>query len=156
MGRAMVGAILATALGGAACTTTEPTGFLIRYELRAVGCQSTGCASPDTVGIASAALGDTVWLFHRLSLVAAVGESTLVTLRPSCAENLTVLRGASLQRTVPATPSCPDSTYRTFLGFADRYTAWVVDSALVPGAYVLRGQVIVQPAIHPQVTFEIR
>lgn len=161
---AVIGAVLLG--GGAAClNTAEPRGFTFRYQIFASGCDTT-CAAPGSVPIDSAARGDTIWLQHVVELIGAVDSVTPqpATLRPDCAENVAVLAGNSTVRSVPTPATCPDSTFEqnftlqgiTFPSIVVRYNRWVVDPALSPAVYGLRGRVMVQPRIEPIFAFTIR
>lgn len=148
------------------CTpTTSGTGFIFQYGIAAYGCDTT-CAAPNTaVSLDSAARGDTVWLQHMMVLIAAVDSfiPQMATLRPDCAGNVAVLSGSVTVRSLP-TPTCNDSTYRHSFQLAGVdypdtlavYTQWVVDTALAPGFYGLRGRVMVHPRIEPVLGFAVQ
>ena len=164
LGRAALVVLLGVAVAPACTPTTEATGFIFQYGIAAFGCDTT-CATPGAVTIASAARGDTVWLQHAIVLVGAVDSFTpqLATLRPDCAENVAVVTGNSIVRSLP-TPTCADSTYRRPFQLADVdyprdtivYTRWVVDAGLVPGGYLLRGRVLVRPRLEPSLGFTVQ
>jgi hypothetical protein len=157
-------AVLLGALVPACTPTTEATGFIFSYGIGAFGCD-TPCATPGAATIDSAARGDTVWLQHTMVLVAAVDSFTpqFATLRPDCAGHVAVLSGTATVRTLP-TPTCNDSTYGLAFQLANvdypqtliAYTQWVVDSDLVPGAYLLRGRVLVRPRLEPVLGFTVQ
>jgi hypothetical protein len=163
--RRRVAVLVAVVLGGACVTTTDPTLYSFRYQIGAFGCD-TSCATPDTAAlITAAAQGDTVWVLHALSLEDALDTLSVevARLRPACAQNVVVLAGTSIVRTLP-TPSCPDSTFPqgfqlAGIDFPQRVvvaTRWVVDSGLAPGLYGLKGRVLVQPLLEPVYPFSVQ
>jgi hypothetical protein len=165
MGRAALVLLLGVGAVAPACTpTTEATGFIFSYGINAFGCDTT-CATPGATPIDSAARGDTVWLQHAMVLVGAVDSFApqFATLRPDCAENVAVVAGNSVVRSVP-TPTCADSTYRRPFQLAGVdypndtivYTRWVIDAGLVPGGYLLRGRVLVRPLLEPSFGFTVQ
>jgi hypothetical protein len=160
-----VAIVLGVGGAGACINTADPTLYSFRYQVGAFGCGTT-CAAPDSAApIESAALGDTVWVLNALSLVAALDSFTVefATLRPDCEQNVVVLAGTTIVRTLP-TPSCPDSTYQQGFQLAGiNYpqtvivsTRWVVDSQLAPGLYGLKGRVLVRPRLEPVYTVRVQ
>jgi len=144
---------------------TQGSGFIFQYGIGAYDCDTT-CATPNpTAPIDTAARGDTVWLQHAISLIGAADSFRIqmATLRPDCAENVAVLTGSITVRSLP-TPTCADST--SSVGFqlagVDQpqtivvYTRWVVDSGLAPGAYLVRGRIMVRPRIEPALGFQVQ
>jgi len=161
--RVAAAAVVLLAVG--CINTTAPTGFAFRYQVRAFRCGTT-CTTPDsTTQIASAARGDTVWVQHRVDLIAALDSLApqSATLRPDCAGSVAVVNGSTTVRTLP-TPTCADSTYRQAFQLADVdyprtiviYTRWVVDPALTPAQYGLRGRVVFRPLLEPVSTFDVQ
>lgn len=159
--RRLLALALALAAGSASvCPTEEPTIFRLRYEFRVLGCGDTGCGAPgtdeDTIRVANRS--DTVWLFHRVRMLASF-DSTLVRLRPDCADHVWVVRDNVTVRTVPASVTCPDSTDEDHLRGGEellRLTQWVVDRTLEPATYLVRGRMVVEPVLEPGILFEIR
>jgi hypothetical protein len=152
--------------GGVACiNSAAPTGFVFQYQVGAYGCDTT-CATAGDSAITSAARGDTVWVFHLVRLINAIDPAApqFARLRPTCAENVVILASGTTVRSLPAPADCPDSTYRqafTLLGTdwpttVSWYTRWVVDAALTPGGYAVRGRVMVQPQIEPTFDFTVQ
>ena len=164
---ALIAGLLGAGAAAAGCiNTTDPILYGFRYQVGAFGCD-TSCAVPDTTTapIDSVARGDTVWVLHALSLVAAIDSLTVqvATLRPDCEQNVVVLAGSTVVRTLP-TPTCPDSTYHQGFQLAGIdypqlvvvATPWVVDSTVAPGLYGLKGRVLAQPRLEPVYTIRIR
>jgi hypothetical protein len=162
--RGPAAALVAVLLGGGCINTAEPTGFIYRYQVRTVSC-GTSCSAPGDSQITSAARGDTVWVEHIVNLIAAIDSFTpqTATLRPDCAENVAVLNGNTTVRSLP-TPSCADSTYRMSFQLAGIdypqtmvvHTRWIVDSALAPAQYGLRGRVLVRPRLEPTTGLDVQ
>lgn len=157
---------LGAVLASTSCVhSQEPTGFAFGYQLVAYGC-ATSCDVPGDSSISSAARGDTLWISHLVELVAGVDSSRpeQARLRPDCEVNLVVLAGTSTVRSLPTPTICPDSTYEQNFTLANiafpreitRFTRWIVDSGIPPGAYLLRGRVMVQPRLEPSFTFAIQ
>ena len=166
MRRAVVAAVVVLGAGAVACDahSTDATGFIFQYALSALPCDTT-CATPDsTSSVAAATHGDTVWVRHAMTLVAAIDSfmPQIATLRPGCAGPVAVVSGNTTVRSVP-TPTCTDSTVPDTFQLAGVnfpqtvvvYTRWVVDTGLSPGGYLIRGRVMVHPAIEPVVFFTI-
>ena len=151
-------ALAIVVLGAGCLNSTEPRGFIFQYEIGALAC-ATDCTAPGDSAITTASRGDTVWVFHTLTLIAAIDsfKTQTATVRPPCAENVVLQRGTTTAGKLPSPLTCPDSTAAerfTLVGFPDpsqitRYTRWIVDSSLVTGSYGLRGRVMVQPRIEP-------
>jgi hypothetical protein len=165
LGRAALVGLLGVGAVAPACTpTTEATGFVFQYGIDAFGCDTT-CATPGAAPIASAARGDTVWLQHTMTLVAAVDSfiPQVATVRPACAGQVAVVTGGSTVRSVP-TPTCADSTLPDSFQLAGvdypqtviAFTQWVVDAGLAPGGYLLRGRVLVRPRLEPSLGFTVQ
>lgn len=157
-------AALLAALGAAACSVDNPSTFAFQYGVQVFDCGAS-CAPGDTA-IAAAARGDTVWVGHAVELILAVSGNTPVParLRPDCAENVAVLAaGGATVVSLPVPSGCPDSTYRatfTLDGIAYpsavvRYTRWIIDSAVAPGTYGVRGRVLVTPRLEPIISFTV-
>jgi hypothetical protein len=150
----------------AACLNTSgPTNFAFRYGVIAHPC-STTCDTPGDSAITSAARGDTVWVSHLVELVDAPTSATpqAARLRPECAENVRLLAVGGTAGSLPAPATCPDSTYLmsfSLLGIdypasLSRDTRWIIDSALTPGTYGLRGRVLVSPRLEPTLGFTVQ
>lgn len=152
----VVAAIMVAA--GAACVnTTQPRGFVYQYQVGVFGC-GADCTEPGTTAVASAARGDTVWLQHHITLLQSFDSSHTATVRPDCAENVSIRIGSALRDTVP-TPTCPDSLASRSFTLGDtltRFNQWIVDSALAPAVYTLVGRVLVQPRLEPTFGFDVQ
>jgi hypothetical protein len=156
------GAIL---LGAACVRVSEPTNFTFRYKVAAYGC-SASCDTPGDSAITSAARGDTVWVSHLIELLTAHDAVTpqIARLRPDCAENVVLLVVGGTAGSLPAPTTCPDSTYRMsftlqgspYPSSLSRDTRWIIDSALTPGTYGVRGRVLVSPRLEPMLAFAVQ
>jgi hypothetical protein len=156
------GAIL---LGAACVGVSEPRNFAFRYAVAAYGCGAS-CDTPGDSAVSSAPRGDTVWVSHLVELIGAPDSANpqIARLRPDCAENVVLLAVGGSAGSLPAPTTCPDSTYRmsfSLLGIdypssLSRYTRWVIDSALTPGTYGLRGRVLVSPRLEPTFGFTVQ
>jgi len=165
MGRVTVGAVVVLGAAAVACAhSTDATGFVFQYGIAAFGCDTT-CATPDsTASIATAGRGDTVWVQHTMTLLGAIDSfiPQIATVRPDCAGPVAVIAGTTTVRSVP-TPTCADSTLPDTFQLAGinfprtvvAYTRWVVDTGLSPRGYLVRGRVMVHPAIEPAVFFTV-
>ena len=159
-------AALATVLLGVGCLNASgPRGFVFQYQIGALDC-GADCTVPGDSAIITASLGDTVWVFHTLTLVAARDSlsTEAATVRPACAENVLLLRGSTTAGKLPNPQTCPDSTAPerftlkglTYPSQITRYTRWIVDSSLATGLYGLRGRVMVQPRLEPIYTITVQ
>jgi hypothetical protein len=154
------------ALIAAAClNTAEPTNFAFRYGVAAYACGAS-CDAPGDSVISAAARGDTVWVSHLVELIGAPDSVTpqLARLRPDCAENVAIVTSTTTVRSLPNPASCPDSTYRWYFALdsidypsaVSVYTRWIIDSALTPGTYGVRGRVLVTPRLEPTFGFHLQ
>ena len=132
----------------------------VTNELRVMAC-AAGCPipPPDSTPIIEGDRGDTVVVF--LEVRNALPGLVDVALRGLCAENVAVLAGSGVVRQIPSPVTCPDSTFRRavepVLGNTEkRYFRWFIDSALVTGAYLLEGRILLEPRIVPQLIFTVR
>jgi hypothetical protein len=157
---------LGAVLTAAACIkTTEPTNFVFRYAIVAVGCDTT-CATPGDTAITTAARGDTIWVSHVIELLGAIDSVTpqQARLRPDCAENVSIIAAGNAVRSLPTAASCPDSTYQmsftlggvTYPSDVSVFTRWIIDSALTPGTYGIRGRVLVTPRLEPTFGLQVQ
>lgn len=150
--------VLLGALTAGCAHTTDATGFIFQYGISALGCGTT-CAAPGVDTVATANVGDTVWLRHEVLLVNAVGDSADARMRPTCTTNIVIQSGVNAVRTIPAPTTCADdsTTVVRFAvgGVATRYTQWVVDTALTPMTYVVVGRIMVHPLIEPSFQFTV-
>lgn len=149
---------MVVAAAAAACVDTNaPSGFVFQYQIGLYDC-GADCTAPGTIGIDTVHRGDTVWLRHDIQLLQTAAPSKAATLRPACAQNV-IVRSATVNVDTVPTPSCPDSTESKIFALGDtvlRFNAWVVDSALAPGAYQILGRVMLQPRIEPQFVFIVQ
>jgi len=152
---------ISAALLGAGCLDSEFSASSLAYSVRTLGCSPgpAGCAEAGDT-ISAAGRGDTIWI-EQLVRSAATSQSVPVRVRADCDVNVLVLRGDTLRATVPASASCPDSTYETVVSMEPgpvelRYLRWVVDPALDSATYVLVGQMLVDPRLEPSLLFVVR
>ena len=159
---ALLGVLL---VAGIACSiSTDASRRLVTYGFAVHPCRPNDCSAPDdTIGLAAVDRGDTVWVYGFVEGGdPLVGDSAQVRLRAECAANVVLRSGASTVRTVPAMPTCVDSTFVRFVSRPPnpaeyRYHQWVVDSAIPPGAYTLEGRMVVPPPdLRPVLAFEVR
>ncbi len=111
-----------------------------------------------SVPVTAASPGDSLWL--GISLEDSTSSAgSIVTIRATCATNITVLRGATVVTTVPTPATCPDSVYQrtvgTFPNFESRFFRWDIPPGLAPGTYTLRGELLQQPRLDVSITLPI-
>lgn len=144
-------------LGLSCINVAEPRQLFLQYRVTALGCD-TPCNRPNRTVITSAARGDSVWIEHVIELIGTVDTTVTGTVRPDCTENVAIEVGDSVVATVPASPTCQDSTaqqaFATFVPVI-RQTLWPVDSALTPGLHVIVGRILVQPPTEPKLGFTV-
>jgi hypothetical protein len=130
-----------------------PPGANLAASVDAYHC-SAGCGAA-TGPIDTLHRGDTTLV--RLSVADTAGDKTPILLRAACAVNVTILGGAGPAPTLPAAPTCPDSTV-ALLASATPYQrdfVWVVPPALPVGEYTLRGDMVVDPPVRARRTVRI-
>lgn len=113
-----------------------------------------GCGTT-TVPVDTLHRGDTAQV--RLTVADTAGDSAVVLLRASCDVNVTILGGAGVPPTLPATPTCPDSTESALVASIPllRDLVWVVPQALPVGDYTLRGEIVVDPPVQGRRTVHV-
>lgn len=89
--------------------------------------------------------------------MADTGGSSVAQLRAPCAVNVTILGGPAMH-TLPAVPTCPDSTTGELLSDVAtvRDLVWVVSGAFPAGAYTLRSDLVADPPIVTQRSIRVR
>jgi hypothetical protein len=151
--RALIAALGAVLPG---CSGSEPfrsPGSSLAVTVQAYHC-SGGCGSPigpvDTVQ-----RGDTALV--RLALADTAGGSRIALVRPDCAVNVTIL-GGTMQHTIPASPTCPDSGFSVEVGPVPqlRDVVWIVDGSFAVGNYTLRADLVIDPPVTGRRTVYVR
>ena len=107
---------------------------------------SGGCGT--TIGpVDTLHRGDTAQV--RLSVADTAGDSAVVLLRANCDVNVTILGGAGVAPTLPATPTCPDSTEAASVSSIPllRDLVWIVPPTLAVGDYTLRAEMVIDPTV---------
>jgi hypothetical protein len=149
--------LLAVTVLFCACgSTTEPPHSPVVYEVNVFAGPLFGINDFAT----SANRGDT------LSIRVQVYDSTsahgsLVTVRATCAVNVTILHAGTTVATLPQAITCPDSSLQETVGaqgsffWDSRFYGWVVPTTLSPGVYTIRGEVLVQPALSASTTLQV-
>lgn len=136
------------ALATVACSADAPftpPGANLNVSVSAYHCRG-GCGAP-TGPIDTLHRGDTALV--RLSVADTAGGSSVILLRAACAVNVTILGGAGTAPTLPAAPTCPDSTVGLSASSIPylRDFVWVVPPALPVGDYTLRSDIMVDPPV---------
>lgn len=119
-----------------------PPGAKLSVSIAAYRCGG-GCGAA-TGPVDTLQRGDTALI--RLSVADTAGDTTVILLRAACDVNVTILGGPG-SRTLPATPTCPDSAIGLTASALpyQRDFVWVVPSGLPAGDYTLRGDMVVDP-----------
>jgi hypothetical protein len=93
--------------------------------------------------------GDTALV--RLSVTDTGGGSSVAQFRAPCAVNVTILGGPALH-TLPAVPTCPDSTTGVVLSAVAvaRDLIWIVNGSFTAGDYTLRSDLVADPPVVAQ------
>lgn len=141
----MVGAGALVALACAADAPFTPPGGKLAVSVLVYRC-SGGCGTT-TGPLDTLHRGDTAQV--RLSVADTAGDSAVVLLRAGCDVNVTILGGAGVAPTLPATPTCPDSTESASVSSIPllRDLVWIVPAAFAVGDYTLRGEIVVDPPV---------
>lgn len=92
--------------------------------------------------------GDTVTI--GVDLYGTVsGAGTLALVRPDCAVNARILRGAIVHDSLPSPVSCADSTYYLLIGpehnMITRRFNWIIPNDAPAGTYTVRGELLLDP-----------
>jgi hypothetical protein len=142
-----------TLIGTVACTEAvepEPDLGSIVYEI------FTGCVVDPGGPYAcqpnqtAATRGDTLIVGHAVvDTLDDTGTLNQVSIRPGCAVNFEILRGNTLVGTLPAAPTCPDSTLAQGVNAPRilnlRLYPWLVPADYTAGTYTLRSVWLVDP-----------
>jgi hypothetical protein len=118
----------------------------LRYEVSALHC-SDNCTI--FTGFApTATAGDTLSVLITIEDTLP-GDSVLVRLRALCDVNIELRQDTQVPAVLPANPTCPDSTFRRYVGqfprIEGRAFTWVVDAGIPLGDYVLISRIMVDP-----------
>lgn len=141
------------AIGCSGNTPFTPPGSGLAVSVSAYHC-SGGCGAA-TGPVDTLHRGDTALV--RLSVADTAGDSTVILVRAACDVNVTILGGSGAAPTLPAAPTCPDSTLALSASpiATLRDFVWVVPQALSVGDYVLRGEMVVDPPVSARRTVHI-